>query len=99
MHIADIQKREWDDKTHYFPEHKDSLLYYATALAGEVGETCNVIKKYDRGSLDYGELVEKLYDELPDILIYLVMLAEKEGIDLEAAYETKKEFNERRYRG
>jgi NTP pyrophosphatase (non-canonical NTP hydrolase) len=94
-----IQQREAEDSTHYFPhltEGPESILYLGCALGGESGEVLNDIKKWWRNQFDY-ELREKLRSELPDILIYLVMLADSLEIDLEEAYKEKKAYNDRRY--
>lgn len=98
MHLRDIQSAEATDSKHYFPTLDQGYTYLGIALAGEVGEACNFIKKYERGSISETELVEELGKELADILIYLVMLADRAGVDLEVAYTDKKEFNEQRYR-
>jgi NTP pyrophosphatase (non-canonical NTP hydrolase) len=66
-------------------------------LAGEVGETCNEIKKWSRGDFNVQELTKRLEEELPDILIYLVMLSHAVGVDLEKAYAEKKEYNDERF--
>lgn len=97
MNLSHIQEREVRDSTHYFPDHHAGFEYLAIALAGEVGETCNDIKKWSRGDFDTDELQYRLFRELPDILIYLVMLSGALGIDLEEAYDHKKEYNDRRY--
>jgi len=104
MNLQEIQVREHEDSSHYFPEGPGDVAYLATALAGEVGETCNEIKKYLRGDFENHPdwnpkqvLLYRLQDELPDILIYLVMLATKVGVDLQFAYEEKKRFNDERY--
>lgn len=99
MDLSWIQRREAEDTSHYFPELKGGYAYLGVALAGEVGEICNNIKKYERGSMTMTELIDTLHEELPDVLIYLVMLADFANLDLEAAYAQKKEYNERRYRG
>lgn len=98
MHLNDIQFIERNDSTHYFPDlDHDGLLYLATALSGEVGEACNLIKKWHRDGWDNEKISLELGSELPDILIYLVMLADAAGISLQAAYETKKRFNNERF--
>ena len=104
--LREIQVREHEDTSHYFPDGPGSLTYLATALAGEVGEACNEIKKYERGDFENHPdrtpeqvLKDRLEGELPDILIYLVMLATRVGVDLESAYEKKKRFNDDRYLG
>ena len=66
---------------------------WACALAGEVGEACNVIKKLRRGDfkLEDHEYRTILADELADIQIYLDLLAHHAGINLEEA--TRRKFN------
>lgn len=98
MDLRVIQEHEGADATHYFPDYEQGPLYLAVALAGEVGEACNEIKKWARGDFDRDHLKELLEGELPDTLIYLVMLAEEMDIDLETAYHDKKVYNERRFR-
>lgn len=97
MTLRDIQRIEARDTKSYFPNHAETLDYLAIAMAGEVGEVCNVIKKFDRGSINGALLREELSKELPDILIYLVMLAEKVGVDLQQAWIDKKEYNDSRF--
>lgn len=52
---------------------------WATAVAGEVGEACNLIKKMRRG-----EPIPKhdIADEIADAVTYLDLLAQRLGIDL-----------------
>ena len=71
------------------------LLYFSTALAGELGELCNLIKKLERhsnGGPDVGNSIkvqditkEKLAEEIGGGFIYLDLVAAKLGIDLEPA--------------
>ena len=98
MDLLDIQQDESKDSKDYFPEHELTLEFLALALVGEVGETCNEIKKHLRGDFDSVELTGRLRDELPDILIYLVMLADYMKINLNTAYLTKKDYNNARFR-
>ncbi len=73
---------------------KDNMLYWSTALAGEVGEFCNLVKKYARdGFIDW----DRFGEELADIFIYLHLTAEQLGIDLpEVILKKVKEVNEKR---
>jgi NTP pyrophosphatase (non-canonical NTP hydrolase) len=61
------------------------LYYTGIALAGEVGEVCNEIKKWDRD--DYQVMTEerhtKLVYELGDAMWYLASLADDLGVSLE----------------
>lgn len=71
------------------------LTYWTTALAGEVGERCNMIKKMQRvalGGVDGGSSYtakditpEMLQEEIGGIAIYLDLLASLLGISLEQA--------------
>lgn len=70
-----------------------SLTDWMTALAGEVGEAANLIKKYRRGDYEPGdhEFYNQLASELADVQIYLDLLARDAGIDLGVA--TVEKFN------
>lgn len=59
---------------------------WATALAGEVGEACNLIAKKRRGD---DIRIEDIADELSDALTYLDLLAQRLGIDLTEAMARK----------
>lgn len=71
------------------------LTYWATALTGELGKLCNMIKKKERvryGGLDGGSsytaadiTTEMLEEEIGGIFIYLDLLAQELNISLEEA--------------
>lgn len=78
-----------------------TLSDWGNALAGEVGEACNVIKKMrrlemgmrqQRSQFTMEEFRVMLGKELADSFLYLDLLAEAAGIDLEEAIVAK--FNE-----
>lgn len=74
------------------------ITFFTTALAGEVGELCNLIKKIERekvGGLDAGsthkvkDISKKmLEEEIGGIFIYLDLLSAILDIDLEQAIIT-----------
>ncbi len=73
-----------------------SLSDWMTATAGELGEAANVIKKLNRvrdgipGNKESPEeLRAMLEEELADVSIYLDLLAQAAGVNLEAAVEAK----------
>lgn len=79
------------------------VTYWTTALAGEVGELCNMIKKLERvrlGGIDAGSTYtaaditpEMIREEIGGIFIYLDLLAALFDVDLgEAAVKT---FNDK----
>ncbi|MFI9817959.1 MazG nucleotide pyrophosphohydrolase domain-containing protein [Saccharothrix variisporea] len=74
-----------------------TLVHIALALAGEVGELANVVKKYDRGDIPFDDTLKLLPDELADIFIYLIKLSYQTGIDLESAFLNKLDVNEKRF--
>lgn len=75
------------------------IIHHTLAMFGEAGEFANIVKKIERGSLDFEdeEVQFDLRDELADVLIYLLNLAGLLGIDLTYAYNDKRERNEARF--
>jgi len=76
-------------------------LFFSNALAGEVGEFCNLIKKLHRDChtwfpIDYIKYRDKLKQELADIFIYLVLNAKVNHFDLELAILDKIKIIEKR---
>lgn len=70
---------------------------WCVAWVGEVGEACNIVKKLNRvrdrmpgnKGINKDKLKEKLADELADAILYQVLVAAEQGIDLEAAIRSK----------
>lgn len=69
-----------------------TLSDWGVAVAGEVGEMLNVIKKIRRGDFKLEQVRDDIADELADILTYLDLLANCAGIDVEQSLIRK--FNE-----
>lgn len=95
LSLQTIREKNQERQKEYDEGTAITGLYLSTALAGEAGETCNVVKKLERERLGLKgtrSSVSSLSDELADTLCYLDLLAAKYGIDLEAAYVKK--FNE-----
>lgn len=86
-------KNKKGEPAHSEPDGSDwSLTDWMTAVAGEVGEAANIIKKIRRGDMTLEEARPALGRELADVLIYLDILAFQAGIELERITVTK--FNE-----
>ncbi len=73
-----------------------SISDWMTALTGEVGEAANIVKKLNRvrdsipGNIkSKDELLNDLGHELADIAIYLDLLAQALGFDLEELRDNK----------
>lgn len=78
---------EWENA-----QDKTSLSYLGNAIAGEVGEACNIIKKLEREALGLRgsrATSQDLADELADVIIYIDLLAARFDIDLEEAIRSK----------
>ncbi len=100
--LHDIQRQCVEDSEGYFPDVERTYWYLGLALAGEAGELANKLKKYYRTEDTDAQREEHLQGarkELPDILIYLCLAADLLGVDLEAEYYKKREFNNGRYLG
>lgn len=75
----ELRQQEWD------PRKQLTLLYFSNALAGEVGEACNVVKKLERDRLGLRgshATIAELAEELADVVIYAALLAARANIDL-----------------
>jgi NTP pyrophosphatase (non-canonical NTP hydrolase) len=76
------------------------LEYVVLALAGEVGELANLVKKARRELLLLGDSTvskEEMREELADILAYALKLSNLMGWNLEQAYLEKMKKNEARF--
>lgn len=72
----------------------------AMALAGEVGELLEIFQwltPEQAAEVMAGDRADDVHDELADVLIYLVRLADVLGVDLAAAAGAKLDRSERRY--
>src|SRR4051794_15059506 len=67
------------------------------ALAGEVGELAELVQWLPADAVVEGELQERLGDELADVLLYLVRLADVARVDIRAAALDKLARNEERF--
>ncbi len=80
-----------------------SMSDWMTALAGEVGEVANIVKKLNRirdgipgNKEDKEELIHALGHELADIAIYLDLFAQAAGYNLEVLREVKFQITSRK---
>lgn len=70
-----------------------AIADWFTALTGEFGEAANIVKHIKIGDLTVDEARHSLSKEFADIVIYLDILANKMGIELDKAIILK--FNEK----
>jgi len=94
----------WDWSGLKGAEKIEALNYLAVALAGEVGEFCNLVKKITRrlkstGELPSDEEIDSLYEEIVDVFIYVLKASEELfKRDLAEAYLEKMRKNEERFK-
>ncbi len=111
MEVRDLQKIQKEFDLKYFPEFwniedfedfLDRLEYIVVALAGEIGEFANLIKKMRREYLhmriERREYLESLKEELTDIFIYVLIASNLLDMDLEEWYRRKTEINKDRFK-
>jgi len=80
VNFKDLRKANVERDELVFGECKDwEGTDWGCAIAGEVGELCNAIKKLKRGDGN----IEKVRKELGDVLTYADLLANYFGFDLE----------------
>jgi len=72
------------------------LLYLGLALAGEVGEVANEIKKVFRENKTIEEAKPKIVEELGDSIWYMVRLVDELGYTLEEVMSLNKAKLEKR---
>lgn len=63
-----------------------SPMEWGCAVAGEVGEMCNFLKKLQRDNINYTEDIAK---EMADVIIYIDLLATLLNIDLATSIRDK----------
>jgi NTP pyrophosphatase (non-canonical NTP hydrolase) len=97
MDLNDFVKQVAEDGHRWFPKVDKNIVYTSLGLCGEVGEVTDVVKKYERYSMDWDALCIRLPEEIVDVLVYTLKLAYQIGIDLEEEYHKKRKVNEERF--
>lgn len=96
--IAEIQKQCFEDSEAWFPNQSRDLVFMTVAMTGELGEFANIVKKLERGSIEYTqETVDLLREELCDVFIYLCNTAVLLDCHLGKMYDVKREKNVGRF--
>ena len=79
-------------------ENTEMLKYLMVCLAGEFGETANIVKKVIRGDFKLSEVKSQLSEEIIDIFIYLIKLTYQLNIDIESEFMAKQKKNTERFK-
>ncbi|MFC1599004.1 MazG nucleotide pyrophosphohydrolase domain-containing protein [Patescibacteria group bacterium] len=108
MEIEDFKKlqKEFDDK--YIGPYNDlpgDLLFLTTALAGEVGEFANLVKKYYRlkakeiavNGEDQRDYIADMRKEIIDVYCYFLIIANQLDLDIEEEFKKNLERNKNRF--
>lgn len=98
--FANLSEANEARQAHWGGNENWTLADWSNAVAGEVGEACNIVKKIRRPELgttgnseEVAALYPKLESEIGDVLIYLDLLAKKAGTTLDRA--VMRAFNEK----
>ena len=65
-------------------------------LGEEVGELFKAIRKSEGIKIDHNSKFSSIEDELADVLIFVLSIANRHDIDLEKAFRSKEEVNKKR---
>jgi NTP pyrophosphatase (non-canonical NTP hydrolase) len=95
LDLPRLQERAIQDSRSWFPDvhatRRTALVHFALGIAGETGELVNLVKKWNRGSIDLDdELRQAMAHELADVVIYAMDIATEIGVDLADAIESKR---------
>lgn len=93
--IRELQSRAIQDSRSWFPDvhasRRTALVHFSLGIAGEVGELVNLVKKWNRGSIDLtDEVIEQMAFEAADVAIYLLDICSELDVDLADAIERKR---------
>lgn len=95
LHHLQAQLRAFAAERHWQPFHTPKNL--AMALMVEAAELAEVFQwmtpEQSVAAGDHPATRERIADEVADVLMYLVQLADHAGIDIEAAVDSKRRRN------
>jgi len=109
MEIEQLKKLQQEFDEQYFGPYErkpEDFLFFAVALAGEVGEFANLVKKFYREKR-WDRLVEKdqnrdyltdMKKEITDVFIYFLIIANNLNLEIEKEYLEKLEKNKKRFK-
>jgi NTP pyrophosphatase (non-canonical NTP hydrolase) len=99
MTLVQLANQCKEDSTRWFPLVAEDIPHHMLSLAGEVGELANIVKKIQRGDLDYKDAMVR-HDaamELTDIFIYVLNIAALMRVNLYESYKVKRNENDKRF--
>lgn len=101
MLLSELVRTCNEDSQRWFPDVAGNIAFTTLALAGEVGELANIVKKVERGTHSWADakVRHEAIMEMTDVLIYLADLAGTMRVNLAVTYAIKRAENERRFGG
>ncbi|MFH1534984.1 MAG: MazG nucleotide pyrophosphohydrolase domain-containing protein [Patescibacteria group bacterium] len=93
--MSDFQKyvSKMEDERGFSDE---STIQKCLLLGEEVGELFKAVRKSENIKIDRNSDIGTIENELADVLIYLLVIANRYNIDLEKAFRDKEEINKNR---
>ncbi|MBU1074571.1 pyrophosphohydrolase [Patescibacteria group bacterium] len=93
--LSDFQKyvSKMEDERGFSDE---STIQKCLLLGEEVGELFKAVRKSENIKIDRNSDIGTIENELADVLIYLLVIANRYNIDLEKAFRDKEEINKNR---
>lgn len=73
-----------------------NVLQKCLMLGEEVGELFKAIRKSEGIKIDHNSKFSSVEDELADVLIFILSIANRHNIDLEKAFRNKEDINKKR---
>lgn len=74
----------------------DTVLHKCLLLGEELGELFQAVRKQEKLKVDSNSKFGTVSEELVDLVIYILAIANRYGIDLEQAFREKEEINKKR---
>jgi NTP pyrophosphatase (non-canonical NTP hydrolase) len=74
----------------------ETILHKCLLLGEEVGELMKAIRKHENIKIDQSSKVSHVPEEVADVLIMLLTIANRCGVDVESAFREKEEINKKR---
>ena len=88
-YLDDVHKVDSFFGIHSLDEpNTNNLMFFTVALCGEAGEFANMVKKIVRNGVT-GYKMNRLMEEMADMLIYFCKVLDVIGGDFDAAWNTK----------
>lgn len=78
-------------------DNLDQLEHLIVCMLGELGEFANIVKKVRRGDFELEGVKQELNEELVDVFIYLIKIANQFDVDIETGYRNKLEKNRKKF--